>query len=118
MSLTLLMALQAAAPATAQRVLSIGFDLADVRAAEEEGALPYQRRDCRRGAGDEIVVCGRRPSDEAFPMDEMARRYAEEPIVAEMGLGGGATARTLVEQVQLDRGAMSNRVMIRITIPF
>jgi hypothetical protein len=116
MSLALLMAIQAAAPAEPQAMLSIDFNLAEARPAT--GLSLEIRRGCARPSGDEIVVCGRRESGEDYPMGEMARLFATRPIRAEMGLGGGMTARSYLEQVGLDRGAVSNRIMVGVRLPF
>ena len=50
-------------------------------------------------------------------MEEMERVFAMAPIVAEMRLGGAATG-SAVESVALDRGAVSTRLMLGITLPF
>ena len=113
MGLAVLLAVQAAAAAPAP--MPIDFDLARLRAADPFG----ESRVCDRTAADAIVVCGRRvPRGAAYPMAEMARRYERGPLVAETGLGGSVTGRAFVEAVELDRGAVSNRFMIGIRIPF
>ena len=114
MSLMLMAALQAAA--VAEPVVRSDFDLADLRSADRQGLDP--RRGCSRSGVDEILVCGRPQRREDYPMEEMARLFAADPIVAEMRLGGNATGRAFVESVALDRGAVSHRVMIGITLPF
>lgn len=118
MSLILIAALQAAAPAAPEPMARIDFDLADIRAAEADGLRLEPWRDCRRSSPDEILVCGRRPRRDDYPMEAMARLFAPEPIVAEMSLGGGTTGRAYVDSVTLDRGAVSNRIMFGITLPF
>ena len=112
MALSLVLALQAAA----QAPLPIDFDLSRMRPAGFElGRLPGS---CARGAGEEIVVCASRPSGEAYPYVEMERLFRARPIRAEMGLGGNMTGRAYLEQVPGDRGAVSNRVMVGIRLPF
>ena len=118
MSLILIAALQAAAPAAPQPMARIDFDLADIRPAEVDGLRLDPLRDCPRASPDEILVCGRRPRRDDYPMEAMARLFAPQPIVAEMRLGGDLTGRAFVDSVVLDRGAVSNRVMIGITLPF
>jgi hypothetical protein len=109
MSLALLLVLQASSPAAPRDApLAIDFDLARVRPADP----------CKEPAGSEIVVCGRRPSGGGYPMAEMERRYRNKPIVAETGIGGGATARAYVEQVEIAPGMVSKRAMVGIRIPF
>ena len=117
MSLTLILALQAAAPAAAAPI-PIDFDLARVRPTPFDLAAMRGSAGCRRDGAGAILVCGRRPGGGAFPFAEMARRYAVGPIVAETGLGGGARGSLAAEAVALDRGAVSNRAMVRIRLPF
>ncbi len=108
MAMAILLALQA--PAAGGDPVPVDFDLARLAAAE--------RRGCDRGDADAIVVCGRRDPGGAFPMEEMARRYARRPLVAETDLGNGVTGRTYLEAYPLDRGAVSNRIMVGVRIPF
>ena len=110
MAMAILLALQAPAASADAAPVPIEFDLARLASAE--------RRGCERGDPDAIVVCGRRDPGGAFPMDEMARRYARRPLIAEMDLGNGVTGRTYLEAYPLDRGAVSNRIMFGIRIPF
>lgn len=130
MSLILVLSLQAAAVATPAvpapprtirpgwalvdpRVLQIGpafasFDLAGVRG---EG--------CRGVAGVEVLVCARRHGRGDYPLDYWDRIFPPEgPIRAEMGLGGGVTGRVYTDAVPMDRGAVSNRVLVGIKLPF
>ncbi len=116
MAAALIMALHAAAlaaPAGAGPA-PVDFDLAKVPAA---GHGAWVRPGCRSGGPGEIVVCGRR-SGGNYPMEEMARRYASRPVVAETGIGAGATARAFVEQVELGAGQISKRAMVGIKLPF
>ena len=117
MSLTLMLALQAAAPAAAAAA-PIDFDLARVRPIRFDLGAVGGSAGCRRDGPDAILVCGRRVRGGAFPFAEMARRYAVGPIVAETGLGGNLTGSMVAEAAPLDRGAVSNRAMVRIRLPF
>ena len=115
MSLALLIFVQAAAaPATGP--LAIDFDLARYRPAQD-GAVP---RGCAGGASgpEEVVVCGRRRQGGDYPMARWARVFATRPLAAEIGIGRDVRASVLVDSVELDRGAVSNRVMVRFTWPF
>ena len=121
MSLALMLALQAAAPAApapaAPAPLAvIDFDLARLPQAEGGFALPG--RACRSDDPATILVCARPRGAGAYPIDDMARLFMPRPIVAEMSLGGGATAALYGEQVGLDRGAVSNRFMFGIRLGF
>ncbi len=116
MSLMLSFALQAAASAPAAPVLNVDFDLADVRPTEWSIGSMAQRCD-RQGPGD-IVVCGRRSSEGAYPYAEMARLFEPRRIVAETQIGRGMTGRAFVESVTLGDGAVSQRVMVGIRVPF
>ena len=122
MSLSLVLALQAAAapPAAApapQRwvvpVLAAGstldFDLARYR--------PAGGRCSGAGAG-EVVVCGRRGGAGDYPLAQWAQIFAPRPVRAELDLGGNVRGRIHAEAVPMDRGAVSNRVMIGIISRF
>ena len=109
MSVALMLAFQA----SAQAPLRIDFDLARVRPLDFDlGSLSGA---CRRGPGDEIVVCGRPRS--TYPYEEMERLFRIRPIRAETRIDN-ATGRAFVEQVAGDRGAVANRVMVGIRFPF
>jgi hypothetical protein len=114
MALALLLAFQAAAapapaPPAPPALATIDFDLARYRPAEPGG--------CERGA-EAIIVCGRRRGNGAYPMPEMERRFAFHPFVAETGLAGTTTANIHSEAVAMDRGLVSNRIMVGIKLPF
>lgn len=113
MSLALLILVQAAV-APAAGPLPIDFDLARYRPAQESA------RGCAGGPGgpEEVVVCGRRRQSGDYPMARWERVFATRPLTAEMGLGGNTRAGVVVDSVVLDRGAVSNRVMVRLTWPF
>ena len=110
MALALWVALQAAGPAPAGAV-PIDFDLARVKPAEPE-------RGCATDNPSEIVVCGRRPLRNDYPLEAMAERYREKPVRAEIGLGGGATGRAYLEQVEMPQGQVSRRIMFGVKLPF
>lgn len=100
-------------PAPAPGPLRIDFDLARYRPADD-GA-----RACSGTPGPaEIVVCGARRRGGAYPMAQWARIFATRPLVAETGIAGNLRGDVHAEAVPLDRGAVSNRVMIRLTVPF
>lgn len=124
MFLSLVLALQAAnAPAPAPPVPAqqrwampartaggVDFDLAGYRAAGGP---------CAGAGGDEVVVCGRRGGGGDYPMARWARIFGpERPIRAEMGLGGNLTGRIYTDAVPMDRGLVSNRVLVGIKLPF
>ncbi|MGZ8311195.1 MAG: hypothetical protein ACXWUX_11835 [Allosphingosinicella sp.] len=117
MSLILMAALQATAPVASTGVVRTDFDLADIRWTDE-GPNGGPSLGCRRRSSDEILVCGRRPGGEDYPIAEMSRLFAQRPIVAEMSLGGSMTGRAFVDSAVLDRGAISNRIMFGIRLPF
>ncbi|HVQ09318.1 MAG TPA: hypothetical protein VMS43_12875 [Allosphingosinicella sp.] len=115
MSLALLILVQAAAPPPAGP-LAVDFDLARYRPADAAAGNPA----CAGGAGgpDEIVVCGRRRQSGDYPMARWARIFATRPLIAEIGIADDVRGDVHVEAVELDRGAVSNRVMVRLTWPF
>jgi hypothetical protein len=115
MSLALFLALQAAAaaPAPARPLVPLDFDLA--RFSPEGFALPGWA--CSRGDPAAITVCGRRVAG-AYPLAEMARIFEPRRLVAETRLTGNLIGDVHVESAPMDRGAVSNRVMIGLRLPF
>ncbi|HEX8533977.1 MAG TPA: hypothetical protein VF662_07395 [Allosphingosinicella sp.] len=115
MGLALLMALQSAALAPPPPpALVSDFDLATFRPSGDAA----DGRGCVGRDPSEIVVCGRRRRGGAYPFAEMERKFAVGPIVAEAGIGGGATGRAYVEGVEIGPGMRSNRLMVGIKLPF
>ena len=89
---------------------ALAFDLASYRG---EGGS------CSGIGAAEILVCGpRRRGGGDYPLAQWARIFAARPIRAEMDLGGGAQGRIYSEAVPMDRGAVSNRVLIGVRMPF
>ena len=89
----------------------IAFDLERLRTAGPAT--------CRGGAAGDILVCGPRRGGGAYPLAYWARVFGPEPpIRAEMDLGGGVQGRIHSEAVPMDRGAVSNRVMVGIRTRF
>ncbi len=119
MTMSLLLALQAAAAAPApQAIQPLDFDLSRVRPFEVGDAATQAPLNCRTADDSEIVVCGRRPAGGAYPLEEMARMFAVEPLLAETRLFGNAAGRVEVESATLGRGEVSNRIMVRLRLPF
>ena len=115
MQLALLMAFQAAAAPAPSAAAPIDFDLAKARPTDMGLG---RSRPCAEKDPDEIVVCGRRPGGDAYPLDEMSRRFESRPMVAETGIGGGATARAYADSVQMPNSEISKRIMVGIKLPF
>lgn len=122
MSLSLVLALQAAAaeaapPSVPRWTVSvptagapIDFDLSRYRSAGGN---------CLGAGVAEVVVCGRRGGAGDYPMAHWDRIFAPPPpIRAEMSLGGNVRAGIHAEARPMDRGAVSNRVMIGIGTRF
>ena len=114
MNLALLLALQAAGSTPPQARIASDFDLRTFRPSEE---AERQRR-CAGQDPSEIVVCGRRPLRNAYPLEEMERKFAAKPFVAETDIGGGATARAYLESVEMPGGQVSKRIMFGIKSKF
>ena len=117
MAWTLMLALQAAAPAPAAAppIAPIHFDLASLRAGQAD---PLGRARCSGGESAEILVCGRRGGANAYPLAEMTRLFARQRIVAETGLIGNLNGRAYVESAVIGPGLISNRMMVGIRLPF
>jgi hypothetical protein len=116
MPLAFLLALQAAAaaaPAAAPVIVDSDFDLARY----QPPALGLPGRDCGRADPSAITVCGRRAAG-AYPLAEMARIFEPRHIVAETGIAGNLSGNVRVESVPMDRGQVSNRVLVGIRLPF
>ena len=114
MALALWLALQAAPEAGRRPPIPSDFDLARVRPAEGR-----PRRACTGATPDEIVVCGRRrPGGDDYPLEEMARRYEDKPVIAEVDIGGGAKARAYVDSATMPDGTISKRAMVGVKLPF
>ena len=115
MAWTYLLAIQASAATPPAPPIPSDFDLARLRSAEMSLA---GRRSCRPGAGEAIVVCGRRERGGDYPLEEEARRFATGPLRAEATIGGAASARVYTDSVEIAPGRVSNRVMFGIRLPF
>lgn len=96
--------------------LAIDFDLASYRPADS-GAGPGA---CAGGGGDPetVIVCGPRRSGGDYPMAEMERLFAPRRFVAETGIAGNLRGDVHAEAVPMDRGAVSNRIMVELKLPF
>ena len=112
MSLTLVLALQAAAAPPAPAFPAIDFDLA--RLPRPEFGVGGR---CDRADPSAIVICAPRGGG-AYPLGEMARMFEPGRIVAETRLFGNVIGDAHVEAVPMDRGAVSNRAMLRLRLPF
>lgn len=111
MNLALAIALQAAVPSSPIREVPADFDVSKVKPADPA-------RSCGSQRSDEIVVCGRRPGNGSYPLEEMAKIFERDPLKAETSIGGGATARAYVESVEMPGGQRSKRFMIGTGLKF
>ena len=101
----LLLALQASAPATP--MAPIDFDLAEVARRPKR---------CSDASPNEIVVCARRgQGDRLKPIPGAAE--LDRPEDAAIDLPGGMKGSAVVESATVG-GFQSNRVMVRIKMPF
>jgi hypothetical protein len=119
MSLAFMLLVQAAAAAAPPPPPSAGlpridFDLGRYRPAQSgSGSCPGAGADA-----EEVVVCGPRRQGGDYPFAQWARIFATRPLVAEIGISGNVRGDIHVESVPMDRGAVSNRVMVRVRVPF
>lgn len=102
-------------PTTPGAIATIDFDLA--RIGEEQRDLLATRRRCDPN-GDAIIVCGRRPDGGDYPLAAWERLFALAPPRAEARLFGNSTVGVELEQVELQPGLISNRVMLRLRTRF
>ena len=112
MDVALFLMLQTAAASPVP--VSSDFDLAKLRAPDANLSATGR---CGTGTGAEIVVCGRRRSADA-DHDRYRPEFSEKPLLAEIGIGGGATARVFVDSVGMPNGEVSKRIMVGIKVPF
>jgi hypothetical protein len=73
---------------------------------------------CTPGRGDEIVVCGRLDSGEHRLSPLPDTTYAEAPPKAETKLFGDVVGSAVMEAEEVANGVVSNRIMLRMKIPF
>lgn len=99
MSLALMLIVQASAATAAP---------GDLRLAQPRACI---------GSGDEIVVCGRRSEDEQFRLRPLPPSFEPAPLRATMGLGSG-TLGVEGEQQSFANGSTSQRVMLKLKLPF
>jgi hypothetical protein len=120
MFLTLVLALQAAAPIVGD-VESESFDLKNFdRPATPRLGAPIANR-CAEVDPNEILVCGSRGGgSKQYRIQPLPPGYSSESGLpsAEMSLGGGATGRVYVESVGMPDGNISKRIMIGIGTKF
>jgi hypothetical protein len=116
MSFLMLMLQSAAAVPPSPALPRIDFDLAAYRGSDLAGSVTRPHCD-RAGDATTIVVCARRAAG-AYPMADMARLFAERPVTASMRVSGNGTLGIQGESAALDRGAVSNRIMVRLRLPF
>ena len=121
MNLAILVAMQASQPlappvapsAAPSAPIPSDFDLARLVPSSNDSEA------CRSRDGTEIVVCGTRRIVSDYPLEAMARLFREAPPPrAEIGIGGGATARIYGESAEMPLGQISKRAMVGIRIPF
>lgn len=80
-------------------------------------ALPATcTNDVTGGAADEVVVCGRRDTNERYRMRPLDPRI-ESPKRAEVMLPGGMKGAAEIERADIG-GNVSNRLMFRLKLPF
>ena len=90
------------------------FDLARLHAPDANLSITGK---CEPRSSGEIVVCGRRRGGE----DGRSRykpEFKDRRLAAEIGIGGGATARAYVESVGMPDSQISKRIMIGVKVPF
>jgi hypothetical protein len=92
----------------AATVPDIDFDLGD---------MPPPGR-CEPGRADEIVVCGRTDTELQRLPPLPDAKYAEAPPNAEMKLFGDVVGSAVMESEGLPGGGASDRIMVRMKIPF
>ena len=122
MPLTLVLALQAAAPMLEGHEAE-SFDLKEFETREDAPPRlggPVTNR-CADVDPAEILVCGSRGGAKQYRIQPLPPGFSSESgglPKAEMGLGGGATGRAYVESVGMPDGQISKRIMIGIGTKF
>ena len=77
------------------------------------------REGCARATGDEIVVCASPDDSPRHRLPPLAVRE-QEPLLprAEFGIVGEIRGAVENEAVELPGGVVSNRIMLRMKVPF
>lgn len=88
-----------------------------IAAIAAPGALRSAQPAACTGSADEIVVCGRRTEDEQFRLRPLPPRFEPAPLRATTGLGSG-TLGIEGEQQSFGNGATSQRLMLKLKLPF
>ncbi|MEG3087586.1 hypothetical protein [Sphingomonas sp. PB4P5] len=81
---------------------------------------PVLPRGCAEEVGDAIVVCGKR-DDQRYRLPRLDSARFEpnrDGQKAEIALGGGLKGAAEVESATLLGGQVSNRLMMRLKLPF
>ena len=74
---------------------------------------------CAPGTGDEIVVCAVPDPTPRHRLPPLAPRPVEPPLPkAELGIVGDIRGAVENEAVELPGGVVSNRIMLRMKVPF
>ena len=73
---------------------------------------------CEPGRADEIVVCGRSDTERQRLPPLPDAKYAEAPPKAETKLFGDVVGSAVMESEGLAGGVTSDRIMVRMKIPF
>lgn len=115
MSMAMMLALQAAAPAYPPP-RPIRFDLGDIRPVDFGLRLPSLAINCGPDDPNEIVVCGARHRDHRFR--QLPSDFELRPFVAEFHITGDLTANAHLEAKELSQGVISNRVMLGLKLAF
>ena len=72
---------------------------------------------CSTPKTDEIVVCGK-PLRDRYRLPPIDSTRFESNAKAEMGIKGDLTGAAEVESAQIGPGLKSNRMMLRLKLPF
>lgn len=116
MSLAMMMLLQAAAAPSPHPLVETDFDLGQYRPSDMDSLTG--RRRCDRSDPSAITVCAPRRGG-TYPLDEMARIFEPDRIVAETQIAPGVMGDVHVEAGPTsDRGVTPQRAMVRVRIPF
>lgn len=73
---------------------------------------------CVPGRADEIVVCGRPETERRRLAPLPDNQYADPLPKAEMKLFGDVTGSAVMEAEQFPGGVVSNRIMLKLKVPF
>lgn len=84
-------------------------------ASEAQSMLPDE---CNSAKGEEIVVCGSRPTESPYRLPKLDQRYERKPLRAETDVIPGVHTRAHAEADRLPGGSLSKKLLVTFSTGF